>query len=213
MFTGLVENLGTLRGSGGGKLRLLPRRPLENPVFGESIAVNGCCLTLERVLGDGRLEFHTLAETLNRTNLSRLPDGATVNLERALRVGDRLGGHIVQGHVDTVAPVRSVRRLGDGDYELSVALPPEFAALIVEKGSVAIDGVSLTVAGLAEDFFSVRLIPQTLRDTALVERTAGKPVNLEFDVLGRYVARRMELSACAEQHAVTMETLQNAGFF
>ena len=212
MFTGLVQGTGKIVSRGGGKLVIRPDELLPEPVYGESIAVNGCCLTLESASG-GVLTFHTLEETLKRTNLGGLPPAAPVNLERALRLGDRLGGHIVQGHVDCVGQVLECRQSADGDFKLSVSFDPQFAQLVVVKGGIAIDGVSLTVVEAGRDFFSVRLIPVTLQDTALRERSAGCPVNLEFDVIGRYILRMTELQNAPEKSGgVTMETLLEAGF-
>ena len=212
MFTGLVQGKGRIISRTGNKLTIQPDFILEEPVYGESIAVNGCCLTLESASG-GKLTFHTMEETLLRTNLGMLPIGSAVNMERALRLGDRLGGHIVQGHVDTAAKVLECRKSADGDFIFAVALDPDFANLVVEKGGIAIDGVSLTVVEAASDFFSVRLIPVTLNDTALLERKAGAMVNLEFDVVGRYILRMMDLQKSSPKSSgVTMETLLEAGF-
>jgi riboflavin synthase len=212
MFTGLVQGKGRIISRTGNKLTIQPDFILEEPVYGESIAVNGCCLTLESASGD-KLTFHTMEETLLRTNLGQLPIGSAVNMERALRLGDRLGGHIVQGHVDTASKVLECRKSADGDFIFAVALDPEFANLVVEKGGIAIDGVSLTVVEASSDFFSVRLIPVTLNDTALLERKAGSVVNLEFDVVGRYILRMMDLQKNSPKSSgVTMETLLEAGF-
>ena len=212
MFTGLVQGMGKIISRSSGKLVIHPEFPVAEPVYGESIAVNGCCLTLESASG-GELLFHTLEESLRRTNLGSLLPGSRVNLERALRVGDRLGGHIVQGHVDTAAEVIECCRMPDGDFKFAVRLDPQFAALVVEKGGIAIDGVSLTVVEAASDYFAVRLIPVTLQDTALKERTPGALVNLEFDVIGRYILRMLELRELpSAKSGITMETLQEAGF-
>lgn len=217
MFTGLVEMTGTLAGLRGEHLTLRPSKKFDAPVRGESVAVNGCCLTLERELPGGLLEFFTLAETQRRTNLGKLKPGALLNLERALRMGDRLGGHIVSGHIDATAEVLGYRKMPDGDWELRVALPEPLAPELVEKGSIAIDGVSLTVIEVGRDFFTVRLIPVTRADTALAERTPGTPVNLEGDIIGKYVRRQLELRAGAAaeptaQSEITMNTLREAGF-
>ncbi|MBE6359292.1 MAG: riboflavin synthase [Lentisphaerae bacterium] len=213
MFTGLVQGMGKIISRSGGKLIIMPDVPLADMVYGESIAVNGCCLTLENHSGR-ELTFHTLEESLRRTNLGRLPVGSAVNLERALRLGDRLGGHIVQGHVDTAARVLECKKTADGDFKLAVALDPEFANLVVVKGGIAVDGVSLTVVEAERDFFSVRLIPVTLQETALRERTPGEYVNLEFDVVGRYILRMMEQrdDSAGKSSGITMETLLEAGF-
>ncbi len=217
MFTGLVEMTGSLIRLQGEHLALKPSRKFENPVYGESVAINGCCLTLERELPGGVLEFFTLAETQCRTNLGKLKTGAQLNMERALRVGDRLGGHIVSGHIDAAAEVLDYRQMPDGDWELRIVLPETLAPELVEKGSIAIDGVSLTVTEVGRDFFAVRLIPVTRTDTALAERVPGTLVNLEGDILGKYVRRQLELRSGAAQSAVrqsdiTMDTLREAGF-
>ena len=219
MFTGLVEMTGRISERRSGVLVVTPMRRLSNPVIGESIAVNGCCLTLERETSSGDLVFHTMAESLRRTNLGMLAIGTRVNLERALASGARLGGHIVQGHVDIAAKVLSLSRQSDGDLELAVELSEEIAPEVVEKGSVAIDGVSLTVVRVDTEIFAVRLIPQTLADTVLGERTSGSIVNVETDILGKYVRRQLVLAGVLPQKkdsgsggSITMEKLREAGF-
>ena len=193
MFTGLVEQTGVILRMYANRITVRPEHPFADPVIGESIAVNGCCLTAERFFDDGCVEFFTLSETLHRTNLSAVGTGGKVNLERAMAAGGRMGGHIVQGHVDAAAKVRSLKRLSDGDFEFAVEMPAELAPEIAMKGSITIDGVSLTVAGLGEDFFAVRLIPQTLSATALIERNPGELVNLETDVIAKYLRRQLSL--------------------
>lgn len=219
MFTGLVEMTGRISERRANALIISPDRRLHDPVVGESIAVNGCCLTLERETPSGELVFHTMAESLRRTNLGTLAVGSRVNMERALASGSRLGGHIVQGHVDAASKVLSLSRQNDGDIELVIELVPEIAYEVVEKGSVAIDGVSLTVVRVERDEFSVRLIPQTLADTVLGERKSGSLVNVETDILGKYVRRQLVLSGVLPQQdngkssgSVTMEKLREAGF-
>ena len=216
MFTGLIETTAEISGrdiSGkAGKLRLRPKKNFEKLVRGESIAVNGACLTLESWSSDGTLEFHTLEETLKRSNLGTIKIGGQVNLERALQVGDRLGGHIVTGHIDSTAEFLGMRKQGD-DIEYRVALPEELKPYMAPKGSIALDGVSLTLVNIGEDSFSVHLIPVTLEETALGHRQVGELINLEADLLGKYVQRQlscfMDKGAAS---AVTMEKLIKAGW-
>jgi len=209
MFTGLVEQTGIITRLGSSHLTVKPEHRFEDPEVGESCAVNGCCLTAERFLPDGSIEFYTLAETLRRTNLGALAGGC-VNLERAMRPDGRMGGHIVQGHVDAPAEILSFRNLPDGDWELKVQLPDALAPEIAPKGSVAIDGVSLTVASVGVDFFTVRLIPQTLGVTALTSRKAGELLNIETDVIAKYLRRMVELRSGISP-AVTLASLQDSG--
>ena len=212
MFTGLVETMGVLssmtRTGKSAELLVCCDLPTEELELGESIAVNGVCLTLTGCAKKG-LSFHALGETLNRSNLGTSL-GRKVNLERALRLGDRLGGHLVSGHIDCRAEVIDIGRIED-DYELRVALPSEFAGQVVMKGSVAVNGVSLTVASLSRSDFAVRIIPHTWTMTNLSELRMGEPVNLETDMLGKFVLRQLELRG-GEGGGVTMETLSRAGF-
>ena len=209
MFTGIVEMRGQILARRGHQLLIRSAKPLTDPVYGESIAVNGCCLTLEECRGT-ELVFHVLAETLDRTNLGQLKNGASVNLERALKVTDRLGGHLVSGHIDAVGKVLS--RKVDKDVELTVSFPEELAKYIVWKGSIAIDGVSLTVAKLEKSALTVCLIPVTLAETALEEREPGDPINLETDMAGKYIVRQLELAEAGKSSNITMATLAEAGF-
>ncbi len=155
--------------------------------IGDSVAVNGCCLTVT-AMRDHALEFDLLAETRRVTNLSRLAPGAVVNLERSLRFDGRLGGHFVSGHIDTTGRVLVLEQRGTDVY-LRVHVPPEFRHYLVAKGSIAVDGISLTIAEVHEDGFAVWLIPHTLTVTTLGVRRAGDRVNLEFDLLAKYVER------------------------
>jgi riboflavin synthase len=191
MFTGLVEETGELlaleRSAAGARLTL--RAPLitGDIRLGDSVAVNGCCLTVTAHQGE-TLAFDLLAETLSRTNLGALAAGAPVNLERALCAQARLGGHFVQGHIDTTSRVLAFEQV-KADHRLEIALSREFAHYVAFKGSVAIDGISLTVAEVSGASFVVWIIPHTLSVTNLRAKRAGDLVNLEFDLLAKYVER------------------------
>jgi riboflavin synthase len=192
MFTGIVEEIGSIASAErrGDLLvaRVEARCVLESLAPGGSIAVDGCCLTAVDVDGDA-FTCELTAETLARTAFAeRLRPGARVNLERPMRADGRFDGHIVQGHVDGVGTVRALRRQGDA-AELEVTLPAALERYVVEKGSIAVDGVSLTVAGVAAGLFRVALIPYTLDHTSLGEARTGGPVNLEVDVIAKYVER------------------------
>ncbi|WP_299957748.1 riboflavin synthase [uncultured Modestobacter sp.] len=199
MFTGIVEELGTLveraDGADSAVLRIRARTALQDVALGDSIAVNGVCLTVTGVEpgedGAGVWSTDVMAETLRRSSLGRVGAGEQVNLERAVTPTTRLGGHIVQGHVDGVGTVVS-RTPGDDWEVVRIAVPAELARYLVEKGSITVDGVSLTVSALSdspEPWFEVSLIPTTLRETTLGERAPGDPVNLEVDVIAKYVER------------------------
>lgn len=213
MFTGLIEGVGTVRkrhsAGRAGTLELETGLPLADIRVGESVAVNGACLTVARSRARERvLVFHTLAETLQRTNLGSLQPGDPVNLERALRLGDRLGGHFVQGHVDAAGRIAELRR-ADDDYLLRVELPDALRSLVIPKGSIAVNGISLTVARLLDTAFEVRLIPHTWKETNLRAARVGDRVNLEADMLGKYVLRHRETM---KSGGVAMDTLEQAGF-
>ena len=214
MFTGLIENVGLLnrrsRLGKAGKLEISTGLPLHDINIGDSIAVNGACLTVETIRhAESTLVFHTLAETLDRTNLGRCPLGSSVNLERALAAGARLGGHFVQGHVDATAPITAVDQSRD-DIVITVGLPETLQSLLIPKGSIAINGISLTVSALMKEVFQVSIIPHTWQETNLVDASPGDPVNLEADMIGKYVVRQLELGRPAP--TVGYDTLRNAGF-
>ncbi len=192
MFTGLVESIGRVRSLDrrGDAARLTLETPLAAGLsLGESLAVNGCCLTVTSTDGDSAC-FDLLGETLARTNLGGLAPGARVNLERALRADGRFGGHFVQGHIDTTTEVLSAEAKGE-DLNLIIALPEAGARYLIEKGSIAVNGVSLTVASLADDRFGLWIIPHTLQETNLGDLRAGSPVNLEYDMLAKYAERQI----------------------
>ena len=185
MFTGIVEERGRVRAVDGGRLVVECRTVGEDATVGDSVAVNGVCLTVVEA-ASGTLSFDLAPETLSRTTLSRLRPGDPVNLERPLTLATRLGGHLVQGHVDGIGTVRSIAGNGDA-VRLRIAPPERLRPYVVEKGSVAVDGVSLTVATAGPDSFEVALVPHTLEVTTLGERRPGDEVNLEADVLAKYV--------------------------
>lgn len=192
MFTGIVEELGEVvdKEDLGDSARFTVRGPVvtADARHGDSIAVNGVCLTVVDVLPDGRFTADVMAETLNRSSLSVLSQGSVVNLERAAAVNSRLGGHIVQGHVDGTGTVES--RTPSPHWEVvRITLPPALSRYVVEKGSITVDGVSLTVSGIGDDWFEVSLIPTTLGLTTLGRVSPGTPVNLEVDVIAKYVER------------------------
>jgi riboflavin synthase len=188
MFTGLVQDLGTVTAVDAGTdgVRLTVGTELELRE-GDSIAVNGVCVTAA-ALANGGFRADVMHETLRRSSLAGLAAGARVNLELPLRAADRLGGHFVQGHVDGLGTVRDVREDGFARV-VTIEADPALLRYVVEKGSIAVDGVSLTVAGLGDDWFSVSLIPETLERTILGGAEPGQPVNLEVDVLAKYVER------------------------
>jgi riboflavin synthase len=187
MFTGIVREMGTVEAFDGSRLVVRARETAAGSGVGDSVAVAGVCLTVVD-LGDGRLAFDVVPETLARTALGALEPGGVVNIEPSLRVGDQLGGHVVQGHVDAVGRIRSVTPEDDG-RRVWVDAPEEVLGYSLEKGSIAIDGVSLTVAALDESGFEVALIPHTLAVTTLGRLEPGDEVNLEPDVLAKVVER------------------------
>ncbi|MDX6489116.1 MAG: riboflavin synthase [Gaiellaceae bacterium] len=195
MFTGIVRERGrvaSVEGDGNGiRIRLEAPLTAGEAAIGDSVSLNGCCLTVVET-ADGTLAFDAVPETLARSSLEGLEAGSELNVESAVRAGDPLGGHYVQGHVDGVGTVRSVDREGEG-RRIWLDTPPDVLRYCVEKGSVAVDGVSLTIADLDESGFAVALIPHTLSATTLGTLVRGARVNLEADVLAKYVERLVEV--------------------
>lgn len=190
MFTGLVQDLGTVSAveATPGGVRLVVASTLTGELSeGDSVSVNGVCLTATTIAG-GRFSADVMHETLRRCTLADVSEGARVNLELPLRAADRLGGHVVQGHADGVGTVLEAREDGFARV-VTIEAPPELLRYVVEKGSIAVDGISLTVAGVTERTFEVALIPETLERTNLGAVTSGTPVNLEVDVLAKYVEK------------------------
>jgi riboflavin synthase len=210
MFTGIVEKLGRVasieRRAGEGTIRIESGWDLTEIGIGDSISVNGACLTISSLEGTV-FSAHASTETLQRTTLGYLPIGGLVNLERALRVSDRLGGHLVTGHVDGVGAVRRIHRQGESvlfEFEIS----PQVSRTLVEKGSVAVDGISLTVSGLNGRFFQVQVIPHTLEGTTLKVKKPGDSVNIETDIIGKYIEKLLS----PQRAGVTLELLKENGF-
>jgi riboflavin synthase len=195
MFTGIVEETGTVekiqRGAKSILLTICAEISVRGLKIGGSVAVNGCCLTATKISARGKfklVQFDLLAETWVRTNFQFLKTGSLVNLERPLRAGDEFGGHFVTGHVDGVGKIVRWEKSG-ADHVLEIAAPPDVLYYVILKGSIAIDGISLTVAGVAKKTFCVWIIPHTLAVTALRERKIGDAVNLEADLLGKYAEK------------------------
>ena len=215
MFTGIVEETGSVvrvqKGAHSAVLTVQARKVLEGTRIGDSIAVNGICLTVIS-MGPDTFTADVMHETLNRTGLSGLGPGSPVNLERAMPADGRFGGHIVSGHIDGVGRITDVRR-DDTAVWYTVEAAPDLLRLVVEKGSIALDGISLTVAATGRNTFSVSIIPHTAAQTVLGRRKAGDLVNLETDIIGKYVEKLMgrepELKT---QSAITREFLTRHGF-
>lgn len=215
MFTGLIEDLGTIcelrKSADSVRLKVTTGISMHEIAIGDSIAVNGICLTVV-AFGDGQFSADVSPETVSRSTLGSLVPGSRVNLERALCLGARLGGHLVSGHVDAVGSI--VARVRDGNtYRFTVRVSAEVNRYVVEKGSVAIDGISLTVNSVTEDTFSVAVIPHTLAETTLNDRQVGSQVNIETDIIGKYVERLMGRSSGEEKRPpVDLEFLAKHGF-
>ncbi len=193
MFTGIIEEIAIIkdiRSNGTNKTFVMEAPMVAELKPDQSLAHNGCCLTVEKV-GEGLYEVTAIDETLRKTNLGELLIGDKINLERCMKIGDRLDGHIVQGHVDGTGKCIQKNAM-DGSTIFSFEFPSEFSSLIVEKGSICVNGVSLTVFDCKENKFSVAIIPYTMDHTNFHSMDIGKIVNLEFDILGKYVQKRMD---------------------
>ena len=192
MFTGLIEEVGTVIGfdaRSDNRLKIAAPQIAKNIRLGDSVAVNGCCLTLTSHCGD-ELAFDLLKETIARTNLNKLRQNSRVNLERPLRADASLGGHFVQGHIDCVSPIVAFGKSGT-DFRLEIELPREFAHYVASKGSIAVNGISLTVAEILPKSFVAWIVPYTKKHTNLDRVKSGDLVNLEFDILAKYVERML----------------------
>ncbi|MBN2909754.1 riboflavin synthase [Polycladomyces sp. WAk] len=212
MFTGIVEEVGSIRKAVrqgmAMELTIACRKVLEGVQLGDSIAVNGVCLTVTR-FGEDYFTADVMPETMKRTNLGSLSVGSPVNLERALAAGQRLGGHFVQGHVDGVGTITD-RTPYENAVLFRISVPSELTRFMVEKGSVAVNGISLTLVDVGKDFFTVSVIPHTLTHTQLHAAKVGDPVNVECDMIGKYIAKM--LGKTKENEGLTLETLRQNGF-
>ena len=219
MFTGIINGQGKILNleSHGDETRLHIQAlyALDAIIPGESIAVNGTCLTVE-TSGPRLFSAYASAETMHRTMLGQLRPGARVNLERALAVGDRLGGHIVSGHIDCVAEILSVRAEGESRC-IRIRFPETFGPEVITKGSVALDGISLTVNDCGPDFLEVNVIPETWRVTTVADWAPGTRINMETDVIGKYVRRMLSphpgTGSGETEHSLSLEFLRENGFF
>ena len=215
MFTGIVEEVGTIRnikrGQHSAVLTIHAKTVLEGTRIGDSIAVNGICLTVTRLFPDG-FSADVMHETLNRSSLAGLTAGSVVNLERAMPANGRFGGHIVAGHVDGVGHISDIRR-DDTAVWYTVHAGPEILRYVVEKGSITVDGISLTVATVGETSFSISAIPHTVRQTVLHHRRKGDLVNLETDIIGKYIEKLLQPAAPQpKESTITRDLLSRCGF-
>lgn len=210
MFTGIIEQVGVvasfIRGQQSAKLMIAAAKIFDDLKVGDSVAVNGSCLTVTHERR-GFAEFDLSAETLKKTTLGDLRIGDKVNLERALLVSGRLGGHMVTGHIDGMGEIRRKVARSEG-VELQLSVPSELLRYLVSKGSIAVDGVSLTVADFYDGLFTVAVVPQTLKATNLAQRNVGDRVNLEVDILSKYIEKHLH----GEPKGITDETMMRVGF-
>lgn len=216
MFTGLIEGLGevvSVQKLGADiRLSIRPDFPFKNPVLGESVAVNGTCLTVEKVQ-NFCLTFYASEETLSCSNISLLSAKKMVNLERALALGSRLGGHLVSGHIDTMGEVTSIKNIGQS-RAITISFDTKWAKYIIPKGSVALDGISLTVNTCDFDFLTVNVIPETWKVTTIAAWTPGQKINIETDMIGKYILRSQYIeNNKPKKSTIDEDFLRENGFF
>jgi riboflavin synthase len=212
MFTGLIEEKGKIAriSAQAGGVRLAISAPVvsADAAIGDSVSINGTCLTIVK-LAPPIMEFDAVAETVSRTTIGLLRVGDSVNLERALRAGDRMGGHMVQGHIDGIGRVAEIREIGS-ETRFRFEIGSDLAKLLVEKGSIAVGGISLTIAEVGPNWFTVAVIPHTLASTTLGEASVGSAVNLETDIIGKYIFKYVERTAGSDRRL--MQKLADGGF-
>ena len=213
MFTGIVEEIGIVKSVQSKVITIEAKKIFDDLHLGDSVAVNGTCLTVSSF--DNKIfNADVTQETLNRTNLGSLKNGSRVNLERAMTLSGRFGGHIVSGHIDGVGSIKSMKK-DDNAIILTIEVPRQLMKYIVEKGSVAVDGISLTVASLTDNTFSIAVIPHTLKETVLYYKKEGDKVNIENDIIGKYVERLLTFkddNNDSKKSNITMEFLLKNGF-
>ena len=215
MFTGIVEEIGYIRkitkGVKSSRLLIQANVVIEGSKIGDSICTNGVCLTVTNI-GEGIFEADIMAETLEKSNLGELKIGDKVNLERALTINSRLGGHIVSGHIDGVGKIKSLRKI-DNSVEVTISAESKILKYIVLKGSIAIDGISLTVSFVDNQQFKVCIIPHTSKETILLNKEVGQTVNLECDILGKYIEKLMQFNSNKDRESkINIEFLKENGF-
>ncbi|MEQ8197600.1 MAG: riboflavin synthase [Clostridiaceae bacterium] len=217
MFTGIIEEIGVIeevkKAGAGSRIKVRAEKVMKDTKLGDSISTNGVCLTVTDFWSNGYYA-DVMAETMRRSSLGDLKPGARVNLERALRLNDRLGGHIVSGHIDDVGTIADIKRESNAVW-ITIAAPADVLKYVVEKGSVAIDGISLTVACVDNEVFKVSIIPHTGEETTLLKKGKGERVNLECDVLGKYVEKLLSFNKGKEEKkksSLTMDFLLENGF-
>jgi len=214
MFTGIISEIGTVRevarNGGGIRLSIDGKQSIEGAKPGDSISVSGVCQTIV-LISDGTFTVEAVEETISKTTLGKLAPGSRVNLESPLRLGDQLGGHLVQGHVDGVGSVRSVTPRADS-WMIEIEIPEELARYVVPVGSIAVDGISLTVASRTGRRAIVSIIPHTMQSTTLSDVRAGSPVNLECDLIGKYVESLLLGGTKGKEGTITTELLRRWGY-
>lgn len=214
MFTGIIEEIGILEklsiGNGFGVIEIKCSKVLEDTKIGDSIATNGVCLTVKEKKSNS-FTAEVMGETLDKSNLGSLKAGDKLNLERALRLSDRLGGHIVSGHIDGVGEIVSIKKESDGTW-FTISASKEVLKYVIHKGSIGIDGISLTVAYVDDNVFKVSVIPHTLDNTILLNKKVGSKINLECDLVGKYIEKLFSPKEEVKESKITMEFLRNNGF-